>query len=121
MQNNIKIVRFKDGLDVVCMIEEAEDFQYKLTSPMMFELRSSKLVLQYWLPVEVMKGNSVIIPGEEILCLIEPNDEFAEFYEKSVLKADEYVDSKSNISKEENIQLMEALVELETIKGISIH
>lgn len=46
MENNIHIVRFKDGTDVICEMEELDSFQIKITNPMMFAVRSSNLILQ---------------------------------------------------------------------------
>ena len=76
MENNhdIKIVRFKDGLDVVCHFTytSEDESMMELETPMMFEVRNTNLVMQHWLPLSLMKENTVKIKTEEVLCLIEP-------------------------------------------------
>ena len=90
MENNhdIKIVRFKDGLDVVCHFNytSEDESMMELETPMMFEVRNTNLVMQHWLPLSLMKKNTVKIKTEEVLCLIEPSDEFAEYYHDTVTK-----------------------------------
>jgi hypothetical protein len=115
------IVRFKDNLDIICGLRNNLDGTVEVSTPMMFELRGQKLVLEHWLPLQVMKGNSVRVPIENILCTMEPSDDLAEYFEKTVSKLSDFVEETDNNSEEENMELMEALMELETNKGVSIH
>ena len=123
MENNhdIKIVRFKDGLDVVCHFNytSSDETMMELETPMMFEVRNTNLVMQHWLPLSLMKANTVKIKTEEVLCLIEPSDEFAEYYHETVTKMNRFVNKKQ--TEEENHQLMEALSELEHLDESDIH
>ena len=121
MENNIKIVRFKDGLDVVCLLNytSEDESMMELETPMMFEVRNTNLVMQHWLPLSLMKENTVKIKTEEVLCLIEPSDEFAEYYHETVTKINRFVSKKQ--TEEENHQLMEALSELEHLDESDIH
>jgi hypothetical protein len=121
MENNIKIVRFKDGLDVVCHFNytSEDETMMELQTPMMFEVRNTNLVMQNWLPLSLMKVNTVKIKTEEVLCLIEPSDEFAEYYHETVTKMNRF-DSKKQ-TEDETHQLMEALAELEDMDESDIH
>lgn len=122
MENNkAMIVRFKDNLDVICSLTNNLDGTLEMSTPMMFELRGNKLILEHWLPLQVMKGNSVRVPIDNILCTMEPSDDLAEYFEKTVSKLSEFVEETTKNSGEENVDLMEALMELETNKGVSIH
>lgn len=88
----IKIVRFKDGLDVICdctSISSPTNDQYKIVDPMLFEIRGVNLMLQYWLPVAVMKDDFVYVNKEDILCTMDPNDDFAEYYVESLRRMKE--------------------------------
>ena len=120
MKNNIHIVRFKDGTDVICIMEELDSFQIKIENPMMFIVRSANLILQHWLPVDIMKGNAVAINTEDILCVFQPTDEFAEYYLNTVDKMNEILRNKSD-AKEEEINMMEVLRDMESIKGNLLH
>ena len=123
MENNhdIKIVRFKDGLDVVCHFNytSEDETMMELETPMMFEVRNTNLVMQHWLPLSLMKVNTVKIKTEEVLCLIEPSDEFAEYYHETVTKMNKFVNKKQ--TEDETHQLMEALAELEDMDESDIH
>jgi hypothetical protein len=120
MENNIHIVRFKDGTDVICVMEELDSFQIKITNPMMFEVRNSNLLLQHWLPVDIMKGDAVAINTEDVLCVFEPTDEFTEYYLNTVVKMAEILRNRSKV-KEEDLNMMEVLKEMESIKGNLLH
>lgn len=115
------IVRLKDNLDIICGLSNNLDGTLEVSTPMMFELRGNKLILEHWLPLQVMKGNSVRIPVDNILCTMEPSDDLSEYFEKTVSQLTEFVEERNNNSEEENMELMEALIELETNKGVSIH
>ena len=113
----IQIVRLKDGSDVICSMQKFSDM-VELDYPMMFSLVNQNLVLQHWLPLGVMKGTSVKIPREEIVCTMEPNENFEEYYMTAVQKISNVV---SNDDEEDLQDVMEAMDELENKKGISIH
>jgi hypothetical protein len=123
MENNhdIKIVRFKDGLDVVCHFNytSEDETMMELETPMMFEVRNTNLVMQHWLPLSLMKANTVKIKTEEVLCLIEPSDEFAEYYHETVTKMNRF-DTKKQ-TEDETQMMLEALDELKDMDESDIH
>lgn len=116
----IQIVRFKDGLDVICGTKDYGT-KMELSSPMMFEIRNANLILQHWLPLSVMKGDSVSVDKSEILCVMSPNDDFSEYYSHTVEKMKQVLENKNKESEEELKDVMEAFTELETSKNILIH
>jgi hypothetical protein len=121
MENNIKIVRFKDGLDVVCHFNytSEDEKMMELETPMMFEVRNTNLVMQHWLPLSLMKANTVKIKTEEVLCLIEPSDEFAEYYHETVTKMNKFLNKKQ--TEEETQMMLEALDELKDMDESELH
>lgn len=119
----IQIVRFKDGLDVISYVN-TELEEVELTNPMMFQIANAHLLLEHWLPLAVMKEKSVKIPKSEILCFMEPNTEFAEYYDHAVTKVNLVVNSSPAGNKEEPNELdlvMDAMEELESNKELIIH
>ena len=74
----VQILRLKDGSDVICNMESVAPGIIELQLPMMFQLVNQNLVLQHWLPLAVMKGNSVMISVDEVICIMEPNEDFKE-------------------------------------------
>lgn len=117
---DIKLVRFKDGIDVICRCYKVEQGTYDLNEPMMFDVSSKgQLVLQHWLPLGVMKQRFVRIKETDILCIYEPNQNFAEYYYNTMERLNSVVESSD---EDPDIgDIMDALDELESSKGISIH
>ena len=113
-----QIIRLRDGFDIISQTEYINDgLEIELTYPMMFELRNTNLMLQHWLPLPIMEGNSVVISCDEVLCTMVPNNDFKEHYESTISKINEVV--TKDPSELENLALV--LEELENIKGVSIH
>ena len=120
MENNIYALRFKDGIDVICVMEQIDSYQMKVTNPMMFEVRNSNLLLQHWLPVDIMKGDSVAINNEDVLCIFEPTEDFKEYYLNTVERMAEILNNRSKV-KEQDVNMAEMLREMESIKGTLLH
>ena len=59
----------------------------------------------------------MVISSDEVLCVMEPNTNFKEYYESTITKIDEVM----NREPEEMDELALVLEEYENIKGISIH
>jgi hypothetical protein len=79
---------------------------------------NQNLVLQHWLPLAVMKGTSVTIRLNEVVCFMEPNDNFQEYYMTAV---DQVTTAQEAGADEEMDQVLEALDELENSKGLILH
>ena len=111
MDNNVKILRFKDGLDVICKVTEETIASIDIEDPMLFEVRNSNLMIQQWLPVATTKCNKVSIKHSDILFIIEPNDNFKEYYEGLVSKINEVVEDHDirNASLDKIKKLMEEI------------
>ncbi len=118
----VQIVRFKDGLDVITDINPVETDEMELSSPMMFEIRNQNLLLQQWIPMALIKSNNVRVNKSEILCTMEPNDDFKEYYVNAIsdLKK-EMKDMKNKKNSVDSPDVMEALAELSGNKNINIH
>jgi hypothetical protein len=95
----VKILRLKDGLDIICDCIFERDNKVVIDNPMLFELRGTNLILQYWLPVAVMKGESVEMGMENILCTMEPTEDFEEYYSTSIIRL------KDSERKEREVEL----------------
>lgn len=123
----VKIVRFKDGLDVITDVFYKYDMDDKmngdveLTNPMMFELRNQNLVMEHWLPLAIMKEKKVTIKSTEILCTMDPNEDFEEYYTNAVKQMNKALQDSKSKNKEDIQDMLEALAELEDNRGIKFH
>lgn len=115
----VQIVRFKDGLDVITGINQ-DNNQVELSNPMMFQVKNSSLMLQNWLPLAVMKGDTVTVDKTEILCTMNPNDDFTEYYLNMVQDLKKEIKQMKK-ERELGLDVVEAMAELETIKENNIH
>jgi len=120
MENNIKIVRFKDGLDVICFYFLYENM-LEIKNPMVFEVRNGNLIMNQWLPLSLMKTNHVVVKMEDVLCMYDPNESFEEYYLNTVEKMNEFLEQKASKENEEMMEILKAVEELETYKGITVH
>ena len=126
MENNIKIVRLKNGEDIIGNLCNKDDGNLDITEPMSVQIveegnHRPGLVMSHWLPVQLIKKNEITINSRDVLTMFDPNEEFCEYYQNTVdklhdvMKAREYTDS---LSDEEIEEVMESLIES---KGQSIH
>jgi hypothetical protein len=118
----VQIVRFKDGLDIITDINPTQADEMELSAPMMFEIRNQNLLLQQWIPMALIKNDNVRINKSEILCTMEPNDDFKDYYVNAIndLKK-EMKNMKNKKNSVDSPDVVEALAELSNNKDINIH
>lgn len=112
----VKILRFKDGLDVICDILFEKDNKMVIENPMLFELRGANLVLQQWLPMAVIKGESVEINADNIMCSMEPSEDFGEYYITSMERLKNFERKEREVDINEEV--LAAFEEKETGKSL---
>ena len=125
MENEVKIVRFKDGMDVICFFDNLNTEVVDIIEPMMFEVRNMNLVMQQWLPIAMIKENRASVKWEDILCVMEPSDDFKEYFHTTVEKVNESIQKKKNASTEEEkeymMDVLNAMDEMDNLKNLKLH
>lgn len=125
MENEVKIVRFKDGMDVICFFDNLNTEVVDIIEPMMFEVRNMNLVMQQWLPIAMIKENRASVKWEDILCVMEPSDDFKEYFHTTVEKVNESIQRKKDASTEEEkdymMDVMNAMDEMDNLKNLKLH
>jgi hypothetical protein len=109
--NNVKIIRLQSGEDLICDLEKVhhQNDKYILKYPMSFQVinkpDSMRILLSFYLPVDLIEKNECILNERDILLSIDPTQEFLKYYENAV----------KNILKESNEppnqSLMDTMVE----------
>ena len=114
--NTIKIVRLKNGEDIIGNLSDSIDGDYDISEPMSVSLvqkgHESGLVMSHWLPVQLIKKNEIKINSRDVLTMFEPNDEFAEYYTNTVEKIKQLLKAKNvadSMTDEEIEDIMDAL------------
>jgi len=125
MENEVKIVRFKDGMDVICFFDNLNAEVVDIIEPMMFEVRNMNLVMQQWLPIAMIKENRTSVKWEDILCVMEPSDDFKEYFHTTVEKVNAAINKKNNSSTDEEkeymLEVMSAMDEMDNTKNLKLH
>ncbi len=113
--NTIKIVRLKNGEDIIGNLNLIND-EYEIMEPMSVNVvmkgQESGLVMSHWLPVQLIKKNEIKINSRDVLTVIEPNDEFAEYYTNTVEKIKQLLKAKNladEMTDEEIEDIMDAM------------
>jgi len=85
MKTTIKIFRLNCGDDIIAKVEK-KDNKYKLIHPIIFMLRNDNKTgnqivnMSFWLPVSLLDKNEATIQNRDILTVVDPSDDFAEYY-----------------------------------------
>jgi hypothetical protein len=85
METTIKIFRLNCGDDIIAKVQNKEN-KYKLIHPILFMLRNDNKTgnqvvnMSFWLPVSLMDKNEAIIDARDILTVVDPSADFAEYY-----------------------------------------
>lgn len=127
MESNIKIVRLLNGEDIIGNVTTMDTGIYNVEEPMTvgieYRNKEAGLMMHHWLPIQLLKKNEILIENKDILGILDPNDEFCEYYLntvekiKDLLKAKNLVDS---LDDEEVNDIMDAFEEM-GINGVTLH
>jgi hypothetical protein len=127
MENSIRIVRLQNGEDIIGYVTSKDNGQYDIVEPMSVDIQvrndHAGLIMKHWLPVQLVKKNEIILLEKDILCIVEPDDEFSEYYVTTVEKIRDLFKAKNLVdSLEDEIMnnIMEDFGELDN-NGNTLH
>jgi hypothetical protein len=123
MENNIKIVRLKNGEDIIGNLAISNN-DINIAEPMLVSLEhghTNRLIMSHWLPVQIIKKNETTIHMEDVLTLIEPNDDLVEYYSTTVSKIAELLKAKDVVDEMEDEQIEDILEAMADSVGKVIH
>jgi len=102
--NNVKLIRLHNGDDIIATYEIKEDTVI-VSEPMLVQMHLQGnhmgLVLQHWLPIQIIKNNQTTISSKDILCFIDANDELVEYYINSVEKIKSLFSAREALDNQE--------------------
>lgn len=93
---NIKILRLNDGEDIITDYHLEEGNIVVMNNPMTLFFKrlsvgKSMVLMQPWLPIELVDSNCARIFTNQILTVIEPKPALVEYYKNSVDESNEIV------------------------------
>ena len=114
----IKILRLQNESDIICTLEEIRNGEYVITDPMYFDLQNRggvmHIVMDFYLPIQVMERNEVVIKESDVLFQTTPSQDFMEYYMNSVeslKKMKPEGDFEESVNGELNARIKEMVVE----------
>jgi len=121
METTIKIFRLNSGEDIIAETERKDNL-FKVVNPIVFMLRNDTrsgnqtVSMTFWLPVSLMEKNQTIIDSKDIIAMMDPSADFAEYYlgavdninnSRSSFKSS--TDEKEVMSEEDKMAILEML------------
>jgi len=83
----IKILRLQDGLDIICDHTHMSGINV-VKNPMVvfldYEEEEPELVMQHWIPIDLVTKNETTISDADVLCTFEPTEALVEFYQTNI-------------------------------------
>ena len=111
----IQILRLKNGEDIIGQVSTGLD-DYEINQPMSVSVehrgRESGLVMEHWLPVQLVNDNKTVIKKEDVLTTFIPNKEFSEYYENTVERLDRLLKVRKEVEEMSDDQISEIMEDL---------
>ena len=123
--NTVKIVRLKNGDDIIGSVNT--EYGICISEPMLVHLnfRNSEpqgvLQLAHWLPVQLVKKNEAMLHPDSVLTMLEPEDEFKEYYINAVEKIKSLMEVKNNMEQLDDQEIMEIMESMKLDRNQIIH
>lgn len=114
----IRIARLIDGTDVVSEVNEIVVGEFLFTNPMAFNIQnrgiSSHITLAFYLPQAFIEKNEMVLAKKDIMFFVTPKEEFCEYYENSVNRFFEELETEPEDMSEKLKDIMiKAFLELD--------
>lgn len=103
----IKLLRLKDGEDLISYVEDYGTGEILLRSPMMVivkhDVKSGKqtVLMDHWLPTYIILKNEVFLKTTDILCTMDSSPALNEYYENAITAINNFETDASASSDEE--------------------
>ena len=100
---SILIVKLQNGEDLIANVHVSiTGSTFILVEPMRFfvDVRNNNaLVMQHYLPVQLVKDNKISIKDKDILAMVDPDNEFVEYYYHTIDKIKRLMKAKADIEQ----------------------
>lgn len=118
MHNEIKILRLKNGEDIIGYVTSEDNQFYDIMEPMTVDVETrganaGHLIMYNWLPIQLIKENMTTLKSEDILTILEPEEQFMEYYSNMVEKLNNILQAKQEVKSMSEEQITEILNSME--------
>jgi hypothetical protein len=121
---NVRILRLKNGDDIICDMEKDGDTYY-INSPMLIWMENNgkvpKLCMDHWLPIQVVEDNAVTLTENDILTTMLPNSSLLEYYINTIDEMNSVLRAKEEADKMSDDDIIDTLLALQEGFGSTLH
>jgi len=125
MDDKVKIIRLITGEDIICGFHKISTESYLVLDPMAlrvkFKGKDSSVLMEHWLPIEVIKNNEILINPRDVITMFDPKDSLSEYYINLVENLHRSIERTKLMENEELDEMVDLLEALEESKFNSIH
>jgi hypothetical protein len=112
-----QIIKLYNGEDLIANVDvTATGTSYILLEPMRFfvdQRNNNSLVMQHFLPVQLVKDNKICIKDSDILAMLDPDEEFIEYYCYTIEKIKRLMKAKADIAEMSDEEINHIINEFE--------
>ena len=120
----IQILRLKNGEDIIGEVFTDAGY-YEIQEPMSVFIEQhgnqSGLVMNHWLPVQLIDENVTTIKKEDVLTQFVPNSEFEEYYRNTVERLDRLMKVKKEVEAMSDDEISEIMEDMLDSKDRTYH
>ena len=127
LEYKTQIIKLQNGTDLIANVCMLGQEHYVLDEPMEFGVdfhgQSAGLVMKHYLPVQLLKKNQMEIHAKDVLSVMDPDDEFCEYYINTVSKIKALLQARNIVNEMTDEEISEAINNFEEINyhGNTIH
>jgi hypothetical protein len=113
---DIKLVRFKTGEDIIGYVSDINDDRINIKFPMVVitdDVNGQKAyVMAPWLPHQLYKLNETSIWSNDVMFVADATDVFVDYYKEMVVKLEKYITASEIMEHmQDEEELIDALIE----------
>lgn len=120
---NIKLIRFVSGEDIICQVEELDNGDYKVIEPMSVMIKDTGrkigLIMQHWLPVQIIETNEAVVKLRDVLTMVNVDVMFEEYYINTVNEMNKQLETE--VSNEEFEDVRDIMEQMEGMDNLILH
>lgn len=121
----LKILRLRDGEDIIAYIEDYGKGEIVLRSPMVVfvkhDPRTGKqtVLMDHWLPINIIQENEAVLKEHDILCSFDPTSDISAYYTNAILAIEQYNIGSEKSSDDDTLteEEMNTILESDNLVG----
>lgn len=121
---NIKILRLKNGDDIICDMERDGDL-YFINNPMEIWMEGNgkvpKLCMDHWFPLQVIVDNASTLSKDDVLLTLIPNEQLTEYYTNQIDELNSVLHTKDMADKMSDEELIDTIMAIQEGSGSTFH